>query len=453
MPITLPWSLYPKQDAFLLLPHLEALYGGAAFSGKTVVQLAGALQYVDIPGYSAVCFRRTYPELAAPDGFIDLSKRWLSGLDGVRYNEAQHAWRFASGAKLQFASIQHMKDVDRLERGPSYQYMAFDELTTFQKRMYTRMFSRLRKPKSGPLSRVPLRVRSGTNPGGEGHAWVKEHFPIGRDPATTPGRAFIPALPTDNLRADLASYRKSLEALDPVTRARMEDGDWEAQEKGALFDIAAFVIVTEAPICTQVVRFWDCAATTGESSAYTAGCKMGRAIDGRFVLLDMQRFKARPGERDALIRAQAEKDGRQVAVRIEQEGGSAGIKQAEDQVRMLAGFDVGVVKPIGDKPERAAPLARQASASNVVLVSNGSWIGPFLDEAQAFPGARFKDQIDAASGAFLHLTQFGPITAYSAERPPAPPAPGEVAQPAHAPAPRIAWAGANDPRRGRLFRR
>ena len=35
----------------------------------------------------------------------------------------------------------------------------------------------------------------------------------------------------------------------------------------------------------------------------------------------------------------------------------------------------------------------------------GSWVSDFLDEAECFPSGKFKDQIDAASGAFARLTR------------------------------------------------
>ena len=55
----IPVTPHPKQAAFLLLPHLEALFGGAAGGGKSVALLMAALQYADVPGYHAVIIPRT----------------------------------------------------------------------------------------------------------------------------------------------------------------------------------------------------------------------------------------------------------------------------------------------------------------------------------------------------------------------------------------------------------
>jgi len=52
--ITLKWNKYipsqptAKQIAFLSLPHVEALYGGAAGGGKSEALLMGALQYCEV---------------------------------------------------------------------------------------------------------------------------------------------------------------------------------------------------------------------------------------------------------------------------------------------------------------------------------------------------------------------------------------------------------------------
>lgn len=50
----------------------------------------------------------------------------------------------------------------------------------------------------------------------------------------------------------------------------------------------------------------------------------------------------------------------------------------------------------------ATPVSSSAEAGNVKLVT-GPWINGFLDEAEAFPEGRHKDQVDAVSGAFNAL--------------------------------------------------
>ena len=46
--------------------------------GKSVYQLAAALQYVDTPGYNAILFRKTFADLMLPGALIPMSQEWLA---------------------------------------------------------------------------------------------------------------------------------------------------------------------------------------------------------------------------------------------------------------------------------------------------------------------------------------------------------------------------------------
>jgi hypothetical protein len=105
-------------------------------------------------------------------------------------------------------------------RSAQFQYIGVDELTQWVEKQYEFMFSRLRKPKSLD---VPVRMRSASNPGDVGHAWVKRRFIV--DANTIEGRVFIPAKLCDKPMLDLEDYRRSLMNLDPVSRAQVLNGD------------------------------------------------------------------------------------------------------------------------------------------------------------------------------------------------------------------------------------
>src|SRR4051812_48713519 len=91
----------PKQAAFLLFPGLEAFYGGAAGGGKSDALLAGALQYVDVPGYAALLLRRTFSDLALPSALMARAHEWL-GPTNARWNDTTKTWTFPSGASVTF---------------------------------------------------------------------------------------------------------------------------------------------------------------------------------------------------------------------------------------------------------------------------------------------------------------------------------------------------------------
>src|ERR1700688_1700143 len=86
-----------RQAAFLFLDCLEAFYGGAGGGGKSDALLMAALQYVDVPGYSALIIRRSMPDLAMPNALLDRSRRWLGGRNDAHWDETKKRWTFASG--------------------------------------------------------------------------------------------------------------------------------------------------------------------------------------------------------------------------------------------------------------------------------------------------------------------------------------------------------------------
>lgn len=222
------WRPHAKQAAFMLLPHEEALFGGAAGPGKSFGLILAALQYVHVPGYSAVLFRRTYPQLAGEGGLIPKAHTILAGTDAV-WREQDKTYRFPSGATLAFRHLQH-ETTKRDHDGLEYQCVGFDELTHFSHGQYTFLLSRLRRPAGMP---VPLRARSTTNPGGPGHAWVRARFV---DEDTRPaGCAYLPATLDDNPHLDREAYRRQLAKLSPIERAQKERGDWDAVPDGVLF--------------------------------------------------------------------------------------------------------------------------------------------------------------------------------------------------------------------------
>lgn len=151
----------------------------------------------------------------------------------------------------------------------------------------------------------------------------------------------------------------------------------------------------------RIVRYWDKAGTRG-GGAWTVGTKMGQDYDGRFWVLDVQRFQEDSYVRERKIKQIADMDGIEVIVGIEEEPGSGGKGSAQDTVARLAGYRVVTQKVSasdGDKVQRADPFSVQVNAGNVYL-NHGHWNEAWLEEFKFFPFSRYKDQVDSASGAF-----------------------------------------------------
>jgi hypothetical protein len=159
--LQLPWTGYiphkptPKQLAFLLLDNQEALYGGAAGGGKSDALLMAALQYINVPGYSALLLRRSYTDLSLPGALMDRAKAWLLP-SGARWRDGLKTWEFPSGASITFGYLEKPGDEYRYQ-STEFQFVGFDELTQFTEAQYRYLFSRLRRPYAVD---VPLRMRS-----------------------------------------------------------------------------------------------------------------------------------------------------------------------------------------------------------------------------------------------------------------------------------------------------
>lgn len=221
----IPHKPTPKQAAFLLLPHLEAFYGGQPGGGKSDALLMGALQWVDVPSYAAILFRRTFADLALPGALMDRSREWLMST-AANWNEQRKTWTFPSGATVSFGYLENENDKYRYQSA-EFQYIGFDEASHFMETQYTYLFSRLRRTTDSP---VPLRMRCASNPPTTTDGqWVKRRFVLHRA-ANVP---FIPAGLDDNPFIDKAQYLGALGHLDEVTRAALFD--WFASVEGLVF--------------------------------------------------------------------------------------------------------------------------------------------------------------------------------------------------------------------------
>ncbi|MFA7018524.1 MAG: phage terminase large subunit [Sphaerochaetaceae bacterium] len=402
----IPHSPSPKQAAFLLLENLEGFYGGAAGGGKSDALLMAALQYVDIPGYRALLLRRTFQDLALPGALMDRAKMWLLPYvyrREVKWVEKEKTYVFPNGATLTFGYLEHENDKYRYQSA-EFQYIGFDELTQFTMTQYTYMFSRLRKLKG---QNIPLRMRSASNPDGPGLEWVKQRFVI---EGALKGRTFIPAKLEDNPHLDQEEYERSLEELDPITRARLRHGNWDIKGEGKLFKREWFRVIDPetVPERLRIVRYWDFAATDPTRSKskdpdWTVGLKLGM-LNGIYYILHVIRFRRTPEATEQIVKQTAQLDGYNVNIFAEEEPGSSGKMLIDHYARnILWGYAFNGNRETGSKVLRANPASSAAERGNMFLVQ-APWNSAFLDEAEVFPTkGMHDDQIDALSGAFRML--------------------------------------------------
>ncbi len=421
------------QSKFLSSSADITVYGGAAGGGKTWGLLMEPVRHKDVPGFGAVVFRRTYPQIMAQGGLWDASAK-VYPLAGAVPRVSDCEWRFPSGARVKFAHLQHEKNIFDWQ-GSEIPLIEFDELTHFTEQQFFYLLSRNRS-----MCGVRPYVRATCNP--DADSWVAELLawwidqetgqPVAdragvlrwfvrindrlewadsrgeleaRYPDIPPKSvSFVPAKLSDNqaLMAADPGYLANLLALPMVDRERLLGGNWKIKPAaGLIFNRAWFKVVEASPVEASRCRYWD-KAGTAEGGDWTAGVKMARDFNGIYYVEHVVRGQWSSMHRNQVMQETARQDGPSCCQKVEQEGGSGGKESAEISVRELAGYDVRAERVTGDKLTRARPFSAQAEAGNVRIVS-GEWNAVYLDELHAFPTGKHDDQVDGSSGAFNHL--------------------------------------------------
>jgi predicted phage terminase large subunit-like protein len=441
------------QEQFLSTPADIAIYGGAAGGGKSYALLMEPLRHVDKPGFGAVIFRRTYPEITNEGGLWDTSEK-LYSLYGARPRPSFLEWVFPfASTVVKFAHLQHEKDKHAWQ-GSAIPFIGFDELTHFTRGMFFYLLSRNRLTHD---CKVRPYVRATCNP--DPTSWVADFLSWWIDPKTgypIPERAgklrwfirdgdslvwsskredllgkidgvvpksvtFIPSKLTDNptlMRQD-PQYISNLAALPTVDRMRLRDGNWKVRAvQGMMFRRDWYKIIEPelVPKGGKTVRYWDRAATEVSSASpdpdYTVGLKM-RRVGTKFFVLHEVRMRGTPEAVLRTMKKTAEADGKDVEQVWEQDPGQAGKAEVSMLYREFVGYHVRSVPVTVRKALRAKPASSQSEAGNILIV-RGIWNEDFLDELESFadwdevleqpPVYPHDDQVDAFSGAFNELS-------------------------------------------------
>ena len=202
--------------------------------------------------------------------------------------------------------------------------------------------------------------------------------------------------------------RKSVDELKASFRA--EGGTYaeacQLQQRpvprgGGMFNREDLIYVDRPPTDGIWCRGWDLAGTKDGKAAWTVGLKMC-VHKGRIYITDVRRLRGSPGEVMDAIKDCAVQDGFDCQQDLPQDPGQAGKAQKAYIARELHGYDFTFSAESGTKEDRARPLAAQAEAGNLFIV-RAPWNDTFVAELALFPGSTYKDQIDAASRAYMNL--------------------------------------------------
>jgi phage terminase large subunit-like protein len=424
-----------KQAEFLSkIDTKEILFGGAAAGGKSEASLMAATQFVNVPGYSAIIFRRKLTDLNLSGGLMDRAADWFSKTQ-AKWSSTDGSWTFPSSAKLSFGYLDKKGDRERY-RSSEYTCICFEELTDFPREEdYTYLFRSLRKPDISTgleLAWVPLRMRDTCNPGGAGSKWVKKRFITAN---TNPKeRLFIPATLADNPFIDQAAYRDSLKELDSRTRRQQEFGDWSDfegshfkprgsdvtepwprwEDHGDKFAIPdgsfkRYIIPNDITIVTAV----DWASTRrrkeGKQSDHTAIATGGMTPDGRLLFFNLTRKRVSIEHLAAELEAVCIRH-RPAFVVCEDDPLSRGVALSCRQRPMIPEIRI---LPIGSKNKlhRASQAIMMGQNYRIYLPKQEPpWFDLFCDELTAFDWVEGEkneqpDDIVDALGLLCRITQ------------------------------------------------
>ena len=131
------------QTDFLSSPADIVIGGSGAGVGKTYALLMECLRNQHVPKFSAVVFRRTYPQVQSPGGLWDTSMSIFSNIQGATPSESNYKWKFSSGAKVKFSHLEYEKNILDWQ-GSQIPLICFDELTHFSETMVFYLLSRNR---------------------------------------------------------------------------------------------------------------------------------------------------------------------------------------------------------------------------------------------------------------------------------------------------------------------
>ncbi len=260
-PTETEWHLSPHEKQWQLIecPADLVVYGGAAGSGKSYALLTEPIcrGLHEVPGFSAVIFRRTSKQVREAGGLWDKACEIYPNVGGVAH-VGDLEFRWPSGAKIAFRHCEHEQDKHNYA-GSEICYLGFDELYHFTESQFLFLTSRNRS-----TCGVRPYIRATTNPdpgwlrkflapwihdewpgerfnSGDIHWHVRENGEIKWIAEGTPfakSMTFIAARLEDNptLNEDPnQDYRTTLLALPPVEQQRLLYGNWNVREEGLVY--------------------------------------------------------------------------------------------------------------------------------------------------------------------------------------------------------------------------
>ncbi len=226
----------------------EVLFGGSRGGGKTDAALQWLLYDIENKGLRELVIRRNATDLA---DFVDRARQKYTPLGAV-FAGNPTVIKFPSGAIIYTGHLA-TPDAYTKYQGWEIHRLLMEEVTHIPtERLYELLLGSIRSTVPGITTQVFLT----TNPGGQGHEWVKERFHIDNKTHAKKfevegkTRIYIPATIRDNahlMEAD-PGYFKYLQNLPDGLREQWLDGSWDD------FDIEGAYYIKQMNTAAQAGR-------------------------------------------------------------------------------------------------------------------------------------------------------------------------------------------------------
>jgi len=439
------------QKAFLACSADFALYGGAAFSGKSYATLLDAVNVTEFhPDVTVAIFRRTLREIRDQGGLWHTAMR-IYPLLGARFNEVDHIFywgaRPKSGYSIKFSHLEHEKDKLSYQ-GAQITRMYFDELTHFTETQFSYLLTRLRS--NIPGIRPYVRATCNPDPDSWVYDWVSwyllpdgypdpdkagatryyamqnDHVTHGSTPEEVASQAgvkreqvrtfaFFPGTMDDNpagREADPEYYDRSIANQPEYLRQQLGGGNWHARPAaGKVIKADRIAPLSELPKFDMTCTAWDFAHTE-DGGAYTAMVRMGcwrQDGEAHLCILELWRGQVAAGTRDDMVVRMAEEHGRSNWVLIPQDAAAGKSVVAYLRPRLQA-FPLKIMPTTasrGSKETKAQPFASSVERGLVKRRRDILFERDYLSELSGFPEAPYKDWVDASADAHTFLVEMG----------------------------------------------
>lgn len=196
--------------------------GGARGPGKShaVLSQTALDDCQRVEGLKCLFLRQTGS--SAQESFDDLITKAVKGR--AEYHKSKTALKFPNGSRILLGGFKDEREIDKYI-GIEYDLIIIEELTQIAKERYLKLKGSLRTSKTNWRPRI----YTSFNPGGIGHAWVRDLFVIPYRTNIQTTTRFIPSTYKENPALN-EGYTTYLESLTGSLGRAWREGNWDVFE-------------------------------------------------------------------------------------------------------------------------------------------------------------------------------------------------------------------------------